>query len=634
MARQAETFKLTVQIDLKNKQQLQELIKQLNDAAAGASNVGATTTKVNKGLKKTQIQARQTGRAVQNFSYQLQDMIVQISGGVDPLRSMSQQLPQMLINMGALGGVIGVVAAGLPILIQAFKNSGAQAIDLNEAIGNLNVSMDTFSTKSFVDQMESATEAERKFLEQSLKGREQLARRAVDQKGESLTGPLSPLSSGQELPFEVAKVISNEIGLPLEVIVQNIKLLKDFEESGGNNIDLLQEMRELYLETSESQGFLNKTGRDYLDNLFQMEEGLVSVKNAQDGLNTSLKQGANQQGANRAIALNDYEQQQREFYDAALELERTYEEERAALRKKADAESARLQKEAMRRQQEALKILDDDILNALDYISKKSTEVSKLEEEHAKRRMELWKLAYPEVARYTEAVALLDEQLKENIITEDIAIKKRGEAKQSLDESLAGYSLLEDGIDIFQDSFNTMLDGVLMGTQNISDGFRDMAKVVIAQILKIIAYNAIFQAFGQSSGVLGVIGRSFNPENNADGNAFSNGNVIPFAKGGIVSSPTIFPMAKGAGLMGEAGPEAIMPLSRGADGKLGVSGGGVNVTINNLAPGVQVQQRETEQGLTIDIVMKSLSQAISQGGNDLSTAMEGTYSLGRGRSIY
>jgi lambda family phage tail tape measure protein len=60
------------------------------------------------------------------------------------------------------------------------------------------------------------------------------------------------------------------------------------------------------------------------------------------------------------------------------------------------------------------------------------------------------------------------------------------------------------------------------------------------------------------------------------GGAFSGGSIIPFARGGVVSRPTMFPMANGAGLMGEAGPEAVMPLRRGADGKLGVAatGGG------------------------------------------------------------
>ncbi|GGB51008.1 tail protein [Roseibium aquae] len=45
---------------------------------------------------------------------------------------------------------------------------------------------------------------------------------------------------------------------------------------------------------------------------------------------------------------------------------------------------------------------------------------------------------------------------------------------------------------------------------------------------------------------------------------------VPFAKGGVVAAPSYFPLDGGLGLMGEAGPEAILPLSRGADGRLGV----------------------------------------------------------------
>ena len=75
---------------------------------------------------------------------------------------------------------------------------------------------------------------------------------------------------------------------------------------------------------------------------------------------------------------------------------------------------------------------------------------------------------------------------------------------------------------------------------------------------------------------------------NANGNVFSGGSVVPFADGGIVNSPTLFGMSGGTGLMGEAGPEAIMPLARGADGSLGIRGsGGMNVTVNIATPDVQ-----------------------------------------------
>lgn len=60
----------------------------------------------------------------------------------------------------------------------------------------------------------------------------------------------------------------------------------------------------------------------------------------------------------------------------------------------------------------------------------------------------------------------------------------------------------------------------------------------------------------------------------ANGGAFGGGRLIPFAAGGVVGSPTLFPMQRGMGLMGEAGPEAIMPLTRGSGGRLGVAAQG------------------------------------------------------------
>ncbi len=83
-----------------------------------------------------------------------------------------------------------------------------------------------------------------------------------------------------------------------------------------------------------------------------------------------------------------------------------------------------------------------------------------------------------------------------------------------------------------------------------------------------------------------------------NGAAFYSGRVQAFARGGVVSQATNFPMRGGMGLMGEAGPEAIMPLARGADGKLGVRGGGggtVNVTMNISTPDVAGFQRSRAQ---------------------------------------
>jgi phage-related minor tail protein len=66
------------------------------------------------------------------------------------------------------------------------------------------------------------------------------------------------------------------------------------------------------------------------------------------------------------------------------------------------------------------------------------------------------------------------------------------------------------------------------------------------------------------------------------------GAVKPFAAGGVIGAPTYFPLSPGGlGLAGEAGPEAIMPLARGPDGRLGVATSGAvgaNVTVQIVTP--------------------------------------------------
>lgn len=89
------------------------------------------------------------------------------------------------------------------------------------------------------------------------------------------------------------------------------------------------------------------------------------------------------------------------------------------------------------------------------------------------------------------------------------------------------------------------------------------------------------------------------------------GRVRPFASGGVVASPTYFPMAGGLGLMGEAGAEAILPLARGPDGRLGVrgggAGGGVAITVNIATPDVDGFRRSEAQ------VAAALARAVARG---------------------
>lgn len=148
----------------------------------------------------------------------------------------------------------------------------------------------------------------------------------------------------------------------------------------------------------------------------------------------------------------------------------------------------------------------------------------------------------------------------------------------------------------FSGGLRKAFDGLVFDGLKLSD-----ALSVVATSMTDTVYNAAMKPVtGHLGGLLsdGVNAVVSSLQPYADGAPFSQGRVMPFAKGGVVSGPTTFPMRGGTGLMGEAGPEAIMPLTRGADGRLGVrsaGGGGVNVTMNIHTPDVQGFERSQSQ---------------------------------------
>jgi hypothetical protein len=152
-----------------------------------------------------------------------------------------------------------------------------------------------------------------------------------------------------------------------------------------------------------------------------------------------------------------------------------------------------------------------------------------------------------------------------------------------------------------QDSLGETIKRTLAGDFNsITRLWGDMLLEMASQAIAADLGAKLFPKGG--GGLLSWIGSLFGF---AKGGAFANGmQITPFASGGVVSSPSLFGMRGGLGLMGEAGPEAIMPLKRGRDGKLGVasSGGSVTniynvsagVTRNELVTALQVMQQTIE----------------------------------------
>ncbi|GMG81237.1 phage tail tape measure protein [Paralimibaculum aggregatum] len=148
-------------------------------------------------------------------------------------------------------------------------------------------------------------------------------------------------------------------------------------------------------------------------------------------------------------------------------------------------------------------------------------------------------------------------------------------------------------------SLRSALDKAIFGGAKLGDVFKGLASDLLSKSLD-FAFRPVQDALSSglatlvgsvAGGIGGALGFASGGvlENGrvrpfADGGVLDRGRVTAFARGGVVSAPTLFPMRGGTGLMGEAGPEAILPLRRGPDGRLGVAAGGgaapvVNVTI-------------------------------------------------------
>ena len=171
-------------------------------------------------------------------------------------------------------------------------------------------------------------------------------------------------------------------------------------------------------------------------------------------------------------------------------------------------------------------------------------------------------------------------------------------------------NLANVAVSAFSRMGDTLAEFVTTGKANFADFAKSLLSDLTKVFMRFALFNAIagiFPGMGKFLGVAGngaVIGGKGGPPTTmpdsvslmaANGMAFAKNKIVPYAKGGIVSRPTLFQYANGGsgrfGLMGEAGPEAIMPLRRGPNGKLGVeaSGGVGNVVVNVDAQGTSVQ---------------------------------------------
>ena len=181
----------------------------------------------------------------------------------------------------------------------------------------------------------------------------------------------------------------------------------------------------------------------------------------------------------------------------------------------------------------------------------------------------------PEITEQIDEMELALERVRDQLI--DIAAGSFADIFEGI-----GAALFEgtDGLDAFE-----------KGLKGLAMAILDAAPKMLLQMAFAAGPTPVGLALLAASGFASVLKGAASAQQesqtivNASGNVFSNGNIHPFGSGGVVTGPTLFPTGNGTGLMGEAGPEAIMPLRRMPDGNLGVqtSGGKTTVIVNNYS---------------------------------------------------
>jgi hypothetical protein len=190
----------------------------------------------------------------------------------------------------------------------------------------------------------------------------------------------------------------------------------------------------------------------------------------------------------------------------------------------------------------------------------------------------------------------------------DAGIISREQADADLAKLRRKYDSLSDAQKRAADGATGFFKSIINGSKTAGEAISEMLAQLADKWLTAGLNNLFTGLLGGGGG--GWLNFLFS----ANGNVFQNGQVSAFANGGIVNSTTAFPMRGGVGIMGEAGPEAIMPLER-VGGKLGVrSTGSSEPTVIRLEMSPDVEGRIVAEAVnrsamqTVQIVSVATSE--------------------------
>jgi len=566
--------------------------------------------------------------SLQNVGFQVQDFAVQVAGGTSASRALAQQLPQLLSGFGLLGVGLGTAVAVFVPFISSLFESGEKAKDTAKAVSEAEAAVRSYMNaiksanapmSELVQQFRSQADEIRKLRQEALSLEAEAVSRSIMKARDELNSSfddigarLDRIKAATDAVAAIPNVPQDQL-LPGEIIaVQNLRLeIERLKNETGLTVEQAQalqsalgnpsgsaSMAEIAAQARAAVAALSAAvdaGAKLPDGALEAARQMVTLAESAAMASAQMEDIANTDiaspitaGANAAAALaanlraaaNQYVEFNKPGGTASLAAQyASYGAGRANMLEAANdaknnATIALIPKIKASGGGGGGGGTDPDLAKIKSLFDQTRTSAEKYAAELAEVQR-LYREGDIDGDLYARAVKRLDEQF--------------GKVSDSAQQSAQAIRSAFDGI--FDDP---------------AEALKNLAK----QLAQMALYQGLSKAFPSIFGAGGYVPLV----KSSNGNVFSGGNVIPFATGGIVSRPTIFPMAKGTGLMGEAGPEAILPLTR-IGGKLGVAaagGGGTSVTVINNSG--QPSRQERSQGPDgREIIRVVVGEEISRG---------------------
>lgn len=556
----------TVSVKVVGEQDLRKLQTQL----AGLNTVAKRLPATVKQLPQVGRGFRGLGFQVQNASYQIQDFIVQVQGGTSATYAFSQQAPQLLGSFGAIGAAVGVLGALLPTAIAYFRGLDENATGLAGSLRDMTVSM----TSGLVQGFRNAVINVKMFWEWVTR-----------------TEAVIEVMKGALVSLGIV------IGVKLIPVIHKLTLaLRGLSLSNAiTAFALLAVTAAVYIMTnwqSVAAFFRLKVPAMLKDTLAAWKDFKATLlllmgaifapveETFRGGINVILRLTRE---AMQEISgyVNDYAEGLSDvpFFGGLSDGMKGF----AASIGTAASNIKDLEKSTG--------------LKTLVVGAKNATEEAKLLREESAKLTDQWK-------EFKAVTAKPDPIPNPTIPDPDELTELEKEMKR------------------FRASASSSIEsGIINAAKNGKAAFSDMANSIIEDIARmIIRLNIIKPLMAQFGGGDAAAA-------SANGNYFPNGifqkPLSAFSVGGVIGSRGVF----GSNLIGEAGPEAVVPLRRHS-GRMGVESSPVNINvINNAGADVQISQAKGNDGSkTIDVIIEQkVKNAIGSGALD--RAFSSRYSL-------